>query len=169
MEEHTIFEIVVERDGGTTTVTLLVPGYVIDNGDAYVDAHAICDRCGELMFGEEHDLDECGGGSYDYDDSQHPLDLWLEEWVRDHYPGAELGGFGPTGDYLSPHPLGCRALAERLGEKIARDADLSAEDMKNMLTPEQLADAERQAVEWDAERAALEAGKVVPDDAAAAG
>jgi len=193
VEEDAIYEIGVLQDDGSKTVELLVPGYVIYEGDCYVDANARCVSCGKLKFqtDEDDEMCDCGDGRYDYDDSQHPVDLWLEEWVRDHYgPDAQLDGSSAERE-LPPHPLGYRALVERLGDKIARGPgqlnrgpaitetrkpgeqgllitfgdfdDLSVEDMKNMLTPEQLADAERRAAEWEAERAALEAGRVLPE------
>lgn len=189
MEEDAIYEVEVLEGDGSTRLELLVPGDVIYEGDCYVDENARCVSCGKKMFSEEHDIDECGDGRYDYDADQHPVDLWGEEWVRDHYgPDAELGDFCRIRT-LPPYPLNYHELVERLGDKIARGpslvgrgpaitetrkpgeqgllitfgelADLSYEDVKKMLTPEQLADAERQAAEWEAERAALEAGRVL--------
>lgn len=200
MEDDAIYEVEVRKGDGSTRIELLVPGDVIYEGDCWVDANAHCTRCGKLKFQEDEDgvMCECDssgvimfGNDYEYDDSQHPVDLWGEEWVRDHYgPDAELGDFCRIRTF-PPHPLGYRALVERLGDKIARGrglvnrgpaitetrksgeqgllitfgefADMSYEDVKKMLTPEQLSDAERQAAEWEAERVALEAGRVLPE------
>lgn len=168
MEDDAIYEIEVRKDGRRKAVELLVPGDFIYEGDCYVDAHARCVGCGKMKFeaGEDDEMCDCDDGGYDYDESQHPVDLWLEEWVRDRYgPEAELGGFCRKFTF-SPYPLGCRALMERLGCDRGILGDLTVEDMKIRLTAEQLAEAEHQAQEWKAERIALEAGRTVPKEAA---